>query len=345
MKLAMRLLQDLASERALEAGARRFVSGAALATRHHVTRAAVWKAVGQLRELGTSIEAVPHRGYRLAQPSSPLDAQGVCARLAAGTAARLRHGECAGIVDSTNTRLLAREAPPAGRFDFLTAEFQGEGRGRRGRSWLAPPGGAICLSWSWTFDVLASQVGALSLAVGVATLRALEQSGVRGVSLKWPNDLVVASGAAGDVRGAKLGGILVEMRAESAGPTHVVAGLGLNLALDRALHRRIAELGQPAADLAQLCQPPPARTALVGALLDHQVSALLAFGEHGLTPFLAEYAAADALRDRQVTLQGVHADFDSGVARGIAPDGALQVEQGGRIHRIIAGEVSVRSVI
>lgn len=339
LNLPMQLLQDLATERALEAGARRFVSGTELAVRHGVTRTAIWKAIGQLRGLGTVIEAVPHRGYRLAQPSSPLDADGVRARLAPATAKRLRTGECAGTMVSTNTVLLERGAPPVGQFDFLTAEYQSAGRGRRGRSWLAPPGGAICLSWSWRFEALAAQIGALSLAVGVAAQRALAQCGVQGIGLKWPNDLVTAQG--------KLGGILIEMRAEAGGPTHVVAGLGLNVALDPALSRQISELGQAPVDLAHpplssAGTGPPARNVLVAALLDHQVAAMLEFGEQGLAPFLAEFEAADALRGRQVQLQGAHVGFDTGVARGIAADGALQVEHDGRIHRIIAGEVSVR---
>jgi BirA family biotin operon repressor/biotin-[acetyl-CoA-carboxylase] ligase len=340
LNLAMQLLQDLAAARALETGARRFVSGTALATRHGVTRTAIWKAIVQLRELGAVVEAVPHRGYRLAQPSSSLDGEGVRARLAPATLARLRHGECAGAIVSTNTVLLERGAPPVGQFDFLTAEHQSAGRGRRGRSWLAPPGGAICLSWSWRFEALASQVGALSLAVGVAALRALAQCGVQGIGLKWPNDLVTAGG--------KLGGILIEIRAEAGGPTQVVAGLGLNVALDPALRREIGELGLAPVDLAHASlssagSRPPSRNDLVAALLDHQVAAMLAFGEQGLAPFLAEFEAADALRGRQVLLQGAHAGFDRGVACGLAPDGALQVEHGGRIHRIIAGEVSVRS--
>jgi BirA family biotin operon repressor/biotin-[acetyl-CoA-carboxylase] ligase len=339
LPLASRLLQDLASEREQEGSARRFVSGEALAARHGVTRTAIWKAISQLRELGTPIEAVPHQGYRLALPSSPLDADGVRARLASATVARLRNGECIGAIASTNTQLLERGAPPVGQFDFLTAEYQSAGRGRRGRSWLSPPGGAICLSWSWRFEALAAQVGALSLAVGVATVRALAQCGMHGIGLKWPNDLVTPHG--------KLGGILIEMRAEAGGPTQVVAGLGLNVALDPALRRQIGELGQTPVDLVQVGLASgtraPSRNDLVAALLDHQVAALLEFGEQGLAPFLAEFETADALRGRQVQLQGANATFDSGTARGIAPDGALRVEHEGRIHRIIAGEVSVRS--
>jgi BirA family biotin operon repressor/biotin-[acetyl-CoA-carboxylase] ligase len=306
-----------------------------MATQFDVSRAAIWKAVRQLRELGTAIEAVPRQGYHLAMPASPLDVAGVTSLLSPAVAARLRHGECAGLVASTNTVLLERGAPPPGRFDFLTAEHQSAGRGRRGRSWLAPPGGAICLSFSWSFDALASQMGALSLAIGVAALRALARCGIAGVQLKWPNDLVTPDG--------KLGGILIEMRSESAGPVQVVAGIGINVALDRSLRERIDELGRSAVDLASLHTSAPHRNAVVAAVLEESTAALELFGREGFAPFREEYAAADALRDRQVTLQGAHAALTQGIARGTAHDGALIVEHEGRGYRIMAGEITVRT--
>jgi BirA family biotin operon repressor/biotin-[acetyl-CoA-carboxylase] ligase len=152
MHLAMKVLDALATERALEGQAQHHVSGAALAERFGISRSAVWKSVNLLRELGTPVEAVTNQGYRLALPSSPLRAQTVRDALDPQVAALLRNGECVGSIPSTNAALVARDAPPPGQFDFLTAEHQSAGRGRRGRSWLAPPGGAICLSWSWSFE-------------------------------------------------------------------------------------------------------------------------------------------------------------------------------------------------
>jgi BirA family biotin operon repressor/biotin-[acetyl-CoA-carboxylase] ligase len=247
----------------------------------------------------------------------------------------LRSGECAADVQSTNSALLARAPPPPGQFDFLTAEYQQAGRGRRGRQWLAPPGSAVCLSWSWCFENLAANPGALSLAVGVGVKRALDSLGIRGAGLKWPNDLVTPQG--------KLGGILIEMRSEIAGPVHVVVGLGLNVALGAQARGAISQLGNAATDLAELCgqTPAPPREALVAALLQHGVAAMDEFAQAGLAGFLDEYRAADALHGREVHILA-HNDPQDGVARGIDDDGALKVERGGRIHRIIAGEVSVR---
>jgi BirA family biotin operon repressor/biotin-[acetyl-CoA-carboxylase] ligase len=286
--------------------------------------------------MGTAIEAVTNRGYRLALPTTPLDGSSVRALLPPELRATLREGDCAGEVDSTNAQLLARAIPPAGQFDFLTAEYQTAGRGRRGRSWLAPPGGAVCLSWSWCFEGLSAAMGALSLAVGVSTLRALRKLGIDGVRLKWPNDLVTAEG--------KLGGILIEMRTESGGPVHGVIGIGVNLALSPELRATLADMGTPAADLAGLVAPalPPGRAELTAALLCEGIHTMREFEARGFAPYLDEYQAADALRDRPVKLQGNGA-VENGVARGVDGQGALRVEHRGQIHRIIAGDVSVRT--
>jgi BirA family biotin operon repressor/biotin-[acetyl-CoA-carboxylase] ligase len=264
-----------------------------------------------------------------------LDTAGVSACLAPATRAALREGRCAAQLPSTNSALLQQGAPPPGQFDFLTAEYQSAGRGRRGRSWLAPPGGAICLSWSWSFEGVA-QLGAVSLAIGIAALRALAALGISGVRLKWPNDLVTPRG--------KLGGILIEMRSEAAGPVHVVVGLGLNVALGAALRQRIDAVGNAPVDLAELSAGavPPPRNALVAALLDQGIAMLETFATTGFAPLLAEYQAADALAGRAVRVEGSTGPA-TGVACGVDTDGALRVEHAGAIHRIIAGEVSIRA--
>lgn len=337
MTLAMQVLQRLAAARAEEVGDKPcFISGAALAREFSVTRSAVWKAMGVLRARGTEVQAITHRGYRLLQPASPLRVEGVLARLDAATGARLREGRCLTETTSTNSALMERGAPPPGQFDFLTAEYQSAGRGRLGRSWVAPPGGAICMSWSWCFEAIGERPGALSLATGVAVLRALASVGIQGVRLKWPNDLVTASG--------KLGGILIEMRSEAAGPLHVVVGLGLNVTLGTSMREFIAAAGgNQAADLAGLCEGarPPAREALVAALLAQNIALLGGFTRRGFAAVRDEYLQADALRDLPVRILG-GGGITGGIARGVDAEGALLVEQAGRLHPVVAGEVSVR---
>lgn len=318
-------------------------SGEQLAVEQQVSRSAIWKAVGALQELGVAIEATPNRGYRMAHAVTPLVAESISTQLAADVRARLRRGAVAWSLASTNSALLARgttaapgeggELPP-GRFDFLAAEYQSAGRGRSARQWFAPPGGALCLSLAWSFASLPRCAAALSLAVGVCARRALTNIAPLDLRLKWPNDLLVGEG--------KLGGILIELRAESGGPAYVVIGIGINCALGAAVAQQVRATGAEAVDLAALGVAHCDRNRLAAELLGQVVRGVLEFERAGLQPFAAEWAAADALAGRVVSVALPDGPF-VGHARGIDADGALCVHGNGALRRFNTGEVSVRA--
>ncbi|MCU0760182.1 MAG: biotin--[acetyl-CoA-carboxylase] ligase [Steroidobacteraceae bacterium] len=311
-----------------------FHSGESLAEAAGVTRSAVWKSIEALRELGLRIEAATHRGYRLAQPTAALDATAIGAALDPARRPALRRLEVEWALPSSNAALLERDPPPPGTFDVLLVENQTAGRGRRGRSWLAPLGGSLALSLATSFDPLPRDLGALSLAIGVCTLRALAARGARGLGLKWPNDVVSPAG--------KAGGILIDLRAESGGPAQVVIGVGLNLRLDDPVRAAVAQTGNVAADLAASGLDPAARNAIAAALVDEYLRGVARFAQTGFASFAVEWSAADALRGRAVRVVG-GAGEQSGIARGIDAGGALQLELAdGRCVPVVSGEVSVR---
>jgi BirA family biotin operon repressor/biotin-[acetyl-CoA-carboxylase] ligase len=312
-----------------------FHSGEDLAQALGVSRSAVWKAVKSLRDLGATLHAVRNRGYRLAKTSEPLTAQRILEKLSAAVLERVRSLEVAWTVGSTNTELLSRPNPPNGSSEVMLAEYQTAGRGRRGRAWLAPPGGAICLSLSWTFRDVPADLGALGLVIGVCELRALRELGVSGAKLKWPNDVLV------DER--KLGGILLELRAESGGPACVVIGIGLNVALGAPLLAKIAETGIAATDLVTAGLADPSRNLVAGALVDSCIRGLLEFERDGLRPFVENWRDADALEGRMVDVRGAVGEVTRGLARGVDLHGALLVETVGEgLKKFVSGDVSVR---
>lgn len=312
-----------------------FHSGEGLARELGVSRTAVWKAVRALEGLGIDVHAVPKRGYRLPQPVELLDAAAIGKALHAASRARVRGLESSLLIESTNSRLLAVENLPAGRADVCLAEMQSAGRGRRGRSWLAPFGTSICLSVNWQFPEAPRQLSALSLVIGVAVLRALRAAGAEQLGLKWPNDLLVA--------GRKLGGILIELRAESGGPAYVVIGIGINFRLSAELRRDLAAQDIEAADLQDAA---PGRTLsrnrIVGALLDRLLEALVDFERRGLDPFAPEWRSADALAAVPARVFVGERAYQ-GIARGIDADGALLLETPGQLLRFTSGEVTVRA--
>jgi BirA family biotin operon repressor/biotin-[acetyl-CoA-carboxylase] ligase len=311
----------------------RLHSGESLARRLGISRAAVWKAIERLRGKGIDIQAVPRQGYSLAAGVELLDEVRIRAALGVPRADRLGEFELAFEIDSTNTQLLAAAPPPYGQARACLSELQLAGRGRRGRPWIAPFGGSIALSLGWSFADASRASPALSLCVGVAVARALERCGARGIALKWPNDIWFAD--------RKLGGVLLELRAEASGPAYVVIGIGLNVKLGPLQRSRIESAGVRVAAVDEACSAAPSRNLLAGAMIDELLSMLSHFERDGFAEYREAWLERDALRDRPArVLTG--GDAVVGIARGVSADGALRLECAGRIREFMSGEVSLR---
>ncbi|GAC1668833.1 MAG: bifunctional biotin--[acetyl-CoA-carboxylase] ligase/biotin operon repressor BirA [Steroidobacteraceae bacterium] len=310
-------------------------SGQWLAKELGVSRAAVWKGIDRLRCMGLEVHALPRRGYRLSQRVELLEGERIRAELAAPRAATLHSLELLFEVDSTNSRLLGLAAPAPGSADACLCEIQLAGRGRRGRRWVAPFGSGVALSVAWTFADGARTLPALSLAVGVAVSRGLQRAGARGISLKWPNDIWF--------RERKMGGVVIELRAEGGGPAHVVIGVGMNVDPSASARAQIEAGGARAAAVADACAAAPSRNLVAGAILDELLSMLGQFEREGFAAFRNDWMALDALCGRQAKVLLADAIVE-GTARGVDPEGALLLETGGRVQRFVSGEASLRMI-
>jgi BirA family transcriptional regulator, biotin operon repressor / biotin---[acetyl-CoA-carboxylase] ligase len=310
-------------------------SGADLADQLGVSRAAIWKLVAELRGHGIAVDSLPRRGYRLPAPVELLDAQRICGAAAARGLPLPATVEVLFEIDSTNTYLYAAASPPPGSARVAFAEIQHAGRGRRGRSWLAPFGSGLTFSVAWTFAETPPGLPALGLALGVAVAEALRGLGLDEVRLKWPNDIVW--------RHRKLGGLLLQVRTESGGPASVVAGLGLNLSLPPASREQLKSNGAlPVADLAEaMAGNAPGRNAMAAILATALLAALDEFARCGFGAFAPRWARLDALAGARVRVTQGAGDVE-GEARGADAEGALLVAVDGRIERFHSGDVSLR---
>jgi BirA family biotin operon repressor/biotin-[acetyl-CoA-carboxylase] ligase len=310
-------------------------SGESLAAQLHLTRAGVWKGVERLRALGIEVEALPRRGYRLPRPVELLDSERIRAELAADRLAHLHSLELLFEVGSTNTRLLSSAPPPPRTADVCIAELQHTGRGRLGRRWIAAFGGGVAMSLGWTCSDVVRTLPALSLGVGVAVSRGLTRAGAAGIKLKWPNDIWF--------EGRKLGGVLIELRAEAGGPAHVVIGVGVNVSLPAEVRREIEAGGAAAAAVADACEQPASRNMVAGAILDELLSMLLQYERFGFAAFRDAWTALDGLNGRPAQVL-VGDSVVSGIARGVDADGALLLETKERMQRFVSGEASLRLI-
>jgi BirA family biotin operon repressor/biotin-[acetyl-CoA-carboxylase] ligase len=231
---------------------------------------------------------------------------------------------------STNTVLAERAKAGAAHGTLLLCEHQSAGRGRRGNAWVSEAGGSVTFSVLWRFPQGAGALAALSLAAAVGAAKALENLGVRGVGVKWPNDLLSD--------GRKLGGILIETSGDAAGPTAAVVGVGVNLRLSASARRRI---GAPVADIATACAAVPSRTEVAADLAVSVASALERFSREGFAPFRQPWLELHAWQGKRVVLSRDDRAVAQGEAIGIAEDGALELASERGIERFRSGELSL----
>jgi BirA family biotin operon repressor/biotin-[acetyl-CoA-carboxylase] ligase len=294
------------------------------------SRAEVEDALRALEAAGAPLLREADGAVRLEAPPDLLDQAAIADSLrAAGCPVRLSVVEQC---ESTNAMLMTQAASGLAHGSAAACEMQTAGRGRRGRSWFAPVGGALAFSLLWRMPQGGAALGGLSLAAGVACVRALERCGVRGVSLKWPNDLVHA--------GRKLGGVLIEATPDGAGAV-VVCGVGLNTRMPAAL---CASLGQPVTDVASIVPLPPSRNRLLAALLVELAAAMQRFADEGFASFRDDWVLRHAHQGMRVRVALGEARAVEGQAIGVDEQGALLLEHAGRIERFHSGEVSVRAV-
>ena len=231
-------------------------------------------------------------------------------------------------IDSTNTHLMTRAATQDVDGIVCLAERQTNGRGRRGRTWLTPAGGAIALSLGKRVALPIGEVAPLSLVVGVAVAHALERCRVDAVALKWPNDVLLD--------GAKVGGILVEI-SSVAKPLQAIVGVGVNAGAGQSVS---VQLGTPVGDI-RASNPSVSRNVLAAELINSVHEMISRFEREGFHLIRRAWEALHAHQDRRIRIDGV-GEAVFGVARGITDRGELIVETGSGVRYFSSGEVSLR---
>lgn len=233
-------------------------------------------------------------------------------------------------LDSTNTWLMQQAENGAPSGSVCLAEQQTAGRGRHGRIWVSPPGGNLYLSLLWRYPMSPNQLRGLSLACAVAVVRALWQLEITGLTVKWPNDLLLCE--------RKLAGLLLEVRGDMEGPSYIVIGLGLNVHLPI---QCATVIEQPWIALDHLfINQARFRNLLVATILSQMTQALIDFGSSGLEPFLADWNGCDALYGKVVRLKIGNERID-GYYLGIDKDGGLRLVVNGIESFYYGGEVSL----
>lgn len=263
---------------------------------------------------------------------SSLDADAIRDAIGGVAADRLTELEAFAEIESTNSYLMSGTVPGPGRLHVALTDNQTAGRGRHGRRWVSPAGSGLAMSLAFTYPRIPPQLPALTLAIGLGVIDALEDIGARGLKLKWPNDVMAGEG--------KLGGILTETRMQAGDAVTVVTGVGLNVEL-----RELLDLGsageRTVADIAGLVSSLPSRNLLAARLITRLCTVLVGYEAAGFARFAERWSRCDWLRGRRLTIDTRERRV-SGTAVGVDADGALLVDTGAaEVHRVTSGTVVV----
>jgi BirA family biotin operon repressor/biotin-[acetyl-CoA-carboxylase] ligase len=214
----------------------------------------------------------------------------------------------------------------------VAANLQTNGRGRRGRTWQAGLGASLTFSLLWRFQCGAAGLSGLSLAAGIALIRALQHFGLTQAQLKWPNDVLIGR--------EKLAGILIELQGDMDGPSIAVIGVGINLNLPTSIKQQI---DQPATDLASVTQTPINPNALLGELLKHLTDVLSTFEQRGFASVRDEWTRYHAYHQQAVKMLHPNGSETLGTVINVAEDGILLVKTESGEQRFSSGEISLRA--
>ncbi len=224
-------------------------------------------------------------------------------------------------VDSTQAVAFALAERGAADRTVVVADEQSAGRGRRGRTWRAPAGTSLLASILVRSRLPRPLLATLSPTAAVATAEALRRVAPVMARVKWPNDVLVD--------GKKIAGILLESRVGAAAPVTIL-GIGVNLG-----QREFPpELAGIATSVALETGRSVDRDAMLAVLLEEFDAWRARLEGEGFAPVRERWRALSDTLGRRVTVDAV-----TGVAQDLDHDGALLIDVGGTVQRVIAGEI------
>lgn len=327
------------------------LSGEALAEQLGISRAAVWKAMAELRKEGHQIQAVTNQGYCLTANSDIISAQGISPYLNTADTVNIHVHP---VLESTNLTAKKMALDGAGAGTLVIAEEQTKGRGRLGRSFYSPSQQGIYMSLILTPAVDNTQPVLITAAAAVAVARAIERILGKSCQIKWVNDLYLEE--------KKICGILTEAVTdiESCQIQYIILGIGINFrppeqgypdelkeivgalfpARSDQCQESILTRGEPAERSAD--QPAnPTRNQLIAEIVNEL---LLLNAQQASRVFMAEYKKRSLVIGRSIRVhtRGEN-QFQLARALDIDNDGGLLVQyQDGTQETLRSGEISIR---
>lgn len=315
-------------------------SGVSLAKTLKISRNAVNKQVQACKKQGILISTIKSKGYRLESPLSLLDEKLIREEVAK----RLLEEVSITVLPttpSTNDVIIDKHKSFTGHCAVCLAETQTLGRGRKARQWISPFGEHLYFSLGWVSSTGTAALDGLSLAIGLQLAQLLIEVGVKGVSLKWPNDVLV--------NGAKIAGILIELTGDANGPCDITIGIGINVnfaselmnELDKPWTTLLSELKNRPSGISSVYENGViSRNWLAILLTEHMIVGMKKFFEFGFSGFKADWQGFDFYYNKSISLV-VNGKLTEGVGKGVDDRGEYRLNSDGRLILVSSGELEL----
>ena len=252
------------------------------------------------------------------QPSPPLTRNTIHSTLS--TTWLGRRIELFDSIPSTNREAVRLAQADVAHGTVVVADSQTAGRGRLSRTWFSPPGAnlycSVILKAARPTDRFTEWLSWLPLVSALAAAEAIEAVSSLHVSVKWPNDLLIAE--------RKIGGILCESGTRTGSSPFQVIGIGLNVNVDQ--QDWPEELRESATSIWHEQGRVADRNRLLAQLLLELEHCLEELALHGTSRLALAYHQRCSTIGQRVKAILANGDLCVGIAEGIGQDGALMLQ-------------------
>ena len=235
-------------------------------------------------------------------------------------------------VMSTNTVAKFLSANHAENGCVILSEKQSNAKGRLGKSWESPLGG-IWLSIILKSQVDHSKLPMITLATGVAVVKALEKVGITNAEIKWPNDIMI--------NGKKVSGILTEAITKFNTIENIIIGVGIDANFDVDILSK--ELQEGTTTLDTELGHRVDENEIIRLFLEEFEKIFILFNDGGFEQILKEWRKYSYSIGKIVEVKEPFNKSYDGYVLGISREGALVVEKiDGTLEKVISGECIIK---
>jgi BirA family transcriptional regulator, biotin operon repressor / biotin---[acetyl-CoA-carboxylase] ligase len=306
-----------------------WVSGEQISNQLGISRTAIWKQINRLKSDGHEIDSAPKKGYRLTTEADLMTIDTIQAQLQTrvmGQPAIHLFQE----TDSTNLQAKILAGQGAAEGTVVVADTQSHGRGRRGRTWLSPPGRNIYTSLILRPPMAPFQAPQITLMTAVAVTQSLNRTTGLDAKIKWPNDILI--------QGKKVAGILTEISTEMDVVDFVVVGLGINVNTRR--EEMLPEIQDIATSIHIEGCDNVSRPSLLCNLLKNFETCYDQLKEEGFGPIMNQWRTMTDIIGQRVYVDVLDTRH-IGTVEAVDDDGVLILKDDqAKNHRIFSGDVT-----